>query len=414
VPLQLLDHLGRRVTGRSTFNAPADAYVCVLLLFDGYRNESCRLAYDRQYLQQTLVNIDPFAAAYRRGRDPRGVGGLLVYTAPVQPTTDRYRFSPSCSHDTPQVDKTALESFIQGLSYGTFLTGSTTWLDPHSRSYGMVAVVLDEFKGRNSFNGTYLTVSAVHREHMGRIFVHELGHAFELADEYEEETYPPCLGSGSNRYPNAVMRDAIEAAPHPPPTTSLDPSAVLVSDVPWGRYLSSPPHVVDHPRRPDWVPHFGIASWTDCTVGRYVDIGGPGGQSQPGLWEGGLHHSFNTFRAEPYCIMRDEHYQVYKPNLPPVRFKLEIGRATVFPVGVEPPPAPPASNCGPSYRVFGEPTRFVQRVGNSFVPYCIACRKWLEYRLGVGATTTDPDEWTAGQTLPVRIAHFQSWLTRHG
>jgi hypothetical protein len=414
--LQLLDDSGRFVAAPRFFGT-VEEHVCVLILFDGYSTAGCRLAYDRRWIVQQLLATAPFREFYQRGRSQRVRGGLLLFSAVVPPTVPlRYGLGPACNGDLPEVDVTAFENFVAGLSFPGFLQGRAVWLENSSRSHGLVGVVLNEFWGRDNHQGNYFTVTG-QREEMAITFVHELGHGLELADEYEDfALVNSCTQTGSFRAPNVVSRDAIEVGAHPPATTPLDPLGLQLDRIPWAQYLADPPLVVDHPKRPDFAR--GSTSF-DCNVGDLLEAQGQGPQSRIGLWEGAHYHSFNAFRAEPYCVMRNHRAEVRDPhppiqitNDPTSRFLITFGEVELIPIPGTDPPAP-ACGVDPDLRSDGEPTRFEQYAANSYVPFCRICEQWIRYRFGL-PDVSDVDEWRPGQTLETRIDAFQRWLGRHG
>ena len=119
--------------------------------------------------------------------------------------------------------------------------------------------------------------------------------------------------------------------------------------------------------------------------------------------------------------MRNQAYQVYDPFYSPpepggVSFSLEIGEAILLPLeegAGAVPVVPEPTMCSPGYRNPDEVTRLQAAFGNSYVPYCIACRHWILYRFG-DAIGSDIDEWRPGQPLETRINSFQRWLERSG
>jgi hypothetical protein len=191
---------------------PPDGYLNILLLGDGYAKAERQLCTaDIAQIIRRIYRTPPFAQLSRAVNffsrfEPSTISGVpIIYQQDTAFRMRRIDISDDFQGRSIRVDEQRLFDYIAGLTFenqalGLSLTGGDTWLNPGSKSFGMVGLfgrcLLDAgsaqwWQGGNdtSYPGGQLRYFGYANTDLVELTngaIHELGHLFGLGDEYEE------------------------------------------------------------------------------------------------------------------------------------------------------------------------------------------------------------------------------------
>jgi len=335
---------------------PPDGYLNILMLGDGYpRSKFRKFVKDRAEIVSKFYSVTPFNALLKGINifsrfEPSNHEGIPVGTS--EDTKFKLR-RKSTDERTMTLDEQILFDYVASLSFnnpdlGISINGGETWLTPGNKSFGMICVFGRCSLYSGSKNGpedvsrdtscpggkiAYSCVGQPKRKELGYVAIHEIGHLFGLADEYEDDESNKIDASGICQNPEklyypggspdpAMSNPSYEVSPIQPnvvrrwelfPEDQRDSDNIRECLEP-DTLSEPPPEFKWRPlMSPDDIEQFGNRiyphpSWTDpdfneCKSNSVSYIGlGTWGEVIP--CEGANHYRRGIYRSTHTCIMR--------------------------------------------------------------------------------------------------------------